>query len=188
MIAATLSSMANHPAPPLSIDESNLEALRALVRARTTEQRLAQRARIVLHAAEGTPNRTIAAELGVSPMTVLLWRTKYARDGLAGLVDEPRPGRPPTYSREARDRVIALTLEPPPAGTTHWSVRRLAHRVGMSETTVWRIWRSAGLKPHRTETFKWSTDPDLVPKVRDVVGLYLAPPERAIVLSVDEKT
>jgi len=84
--------------------------------------------------------------------------------------------------------VIALTLEPPPAGTTHWSVRRLAHRVGMSETTVWRIWRSAGLKPHRTETFTWSTDPDLVPKVRDVVGLYLAPPERAIVLSLDEKT
>jgi hypothetical protein len=84
--------------------------------------------------------------------------------------------------------VIALTLEPPPAGTTHWSVRRLAHRVGMSETTVWRIWRSAGLKPHRTETFTWSTDPDLVPKVRDVVGLYLVPPERAIVLSLDEKT
>ena len=188
MIAATLSGMANHPAPPLSIDESDLVALRALVRARTTEQRLAQRARIVLRAAEGTPNRTIAAELSVSPMTVLLWRTKYERDGLPGLVDEPRPGRPPTYSREARDRVIALTLEPPPAGTTHWSVRRLAHRVGMSETTVWRIWRSAGLKPHRTETFKWSTDPDLVPKVRDVVGLYLAPPERAIVLSVDEKT
>ena len=188
MSAATLWAMANHAAPPLSIDQSDLEALRALVRAGTSEQRLAQRARIVLRAAEGTPNRTIAAELGVSPMTVLLWRTKFERDGLAGLVDEPRAGRPPTYSREARDRVIALTLEPPPAGTTHWSVRRLANRVSMSETTVWRIWRSAGLKPHRTETFKWSTDPDLVPKVRDVVGLYLAPPERAIVLSVDEKT
>jgi FixJ family two-component response regulator len=101
MIAATLWCMANHPAPPLSIDQSDLEALRALVRARTTEQRLAQRARIVRRAAEGTPNRTIATELSVSPMTVLLWRTKFERDGLTGLVDEPRPGRPPTYSREA---------------------------------------------------------------------------------------
>ena len=110
------------------------------------------------------------------------------RAGLAGLADERRPGRPPTYSRDDRDRAIALTLEPPPDGVTHWSVRRLAKRLAMSETTVWRIWRSANLEPHRTETFKFSTDPDLVAKVRDVVGLYLAPPERAIVLSVDEKT
>lgn len=94
MIAATMADMANHPAPPLSVSESDLEVLRALVRARTTEQRLVQRARIVLHAAQGTPNRTIAAAVGVAPMTVLLWRTKYARDGLAGLADEPRPGRP----------------------------------------------------------------------------------------------
>jgi transposase len=180
--------MANHPASPLSVEESDLEILRTLARAGTTEQRLAQRARIVLRAAAGTPNRTIAAELGVSPMTVLLWRARFEREGLAGLADEPRPGRPPLYSRADRDRVIALTLQPPPAGTTHWSVRRLAERLAMSETTVWRIWRSAGLKPHRTETFKFSTDPDLEPKVRDVVGLYLAPPERAIVLSVDEKT
>ncbi len=180
--------MANHPAPPLSVSESDLEVLRALVRARTTEQRLVQRARIVLHAAQGTPNRTIATEVGVAPMTVLLWRSKYAQDGLAGLADEPRPGRPPTYSREDRDRVIALTLEPPSDGTTHWSARRLGERLAMSETTVWRIWQSVGLKPHRTETFKFSTDPDLVAKVRDVVGLYLSPPDRAIVLSVDEKT
>ena len=188
MTAATMTSMANHPAPPLSVSESDLEVLRALVRARTTEQRLVQRARIVLRAAEGTPNRTIAAEVGVAPMTVLLWRDRYARAGLAGLVDEPRPGRPPTYAREDRDRVIALTLAPPRDGTTHWSARRVGEQLGMSETTVWRIWQSAGLKPHRTETFKFSTDPDLVAKVRDVVGLYLSPPERAIVLSVDEKT
>ncbi len=188
MIAATMLSMANHPAPPLAVKESDLEVLRALVRARTTEQRLVQRARIVLHAAQGTPNRTIAAAVGVAPMTVLLWRTKYARDGLAGLADEPRPGRPPTYSREDRDRVIAMTLEPPSDGTTHWSAQRLGKRLGMSETTVWRIWQSVGLKPHRTETFKFSTDPELEAKIRDVVGLYLAPPERAIVLSVDEKT
>jgi transposase len=187
-IAATLAGMANHPAPPLSVDESDLEILRALVRARTTEQRLVQRARIVLRAAEGRPNRQIADEVGVAPMTVLLWRDRYARAGLAGLADEPRPGRPPTYSREDRDRVIALTLEPPSDGTTHWSARRLGERLGMSETTVWRIWQTVGLKPHRTETFKFSTDPQLEAKVRDVVGLYLDPPERAIVLSVDEKT
>jgi transposase len=183
-----MSDMANHPAPPLPVDESDLEVLRALVRVRTTEQRLVQRARIVLRAAEGTPNRTIAAEVGVAPMTVLLWRERYARAGLAGLADEPRPGRPPTYSREDRDRVIALTLEPPSDGTTRWSARRLGERLGMSETTVWRIWQSVGLKPQRVETFQFSTGPDLVAKVRDVVGLYLAPPERAIVLSLDEKT
>jgi transposase len=187
-IAATILDMANHPAPPLSIDESDLEILRALVRARTTEQRLVQRARIVLSAAEGKPNRRIAAELGVAPMTVLLWRGRYQSAGLAGLADEARPGRPPTYGRDERDRVIALTLEGPSDGTTHWSARRLADRVAMSETTVWRIWQTVGLKPHRTETFKFSTDPELEAKVRDVVGLYLAPPERAIVLSVDEKT
>jgi transposase len=183
-----MADMANHPAAPLPVNESDLEILRARVRARTTEQRSVQRARIVLRAAEGVPNRRIAAEVGVAPMTVLLWRAKYARAGLAGLADEPRPGRPPTYSRADRDRVIALTLEPPTDGTTHWSARRLGERLGMSETTVWRIWQSVGLKPHRTETFKFSTDPQLEAKVRDVVGLYLAPPERAIVLSLDEKT
>jgi transposase len=187
-IAATIRDMANHPALPLSVSEPDLETLRALVRARTTEQRLVQRARIVLRAAEGMPNRRIASELSVAPMTVLLWRERYARAGLAGLADEARPGRPPTYGREERDRVIALTLEPPSDGTTHWSARRLANRVAMSETTVWRIWQTVGLKPHRTETFKFSTDPALEAKVRDVVGLYLAPPERAIVLSLDEKT
>ena len=188
MIAATMADMANHPASPLPVKESDLEILRARVRARTTEQRSVQRARIVLRAAEGVPNRRIAAEVGVAPMTVLLWRAKYAQAGLAGLADEPRPGRPPTYSRADRDRVIALTLEPPTDGTTHWSAHRLGQRLGMSATTVWRIWQSVGLKPHRTETFKFSTDPQLEAKVRDVVGLYLAPPERAIVLSLDEKT
>ena len=187
-IAATILDMANHPAPPLPVNESDLEILRSLVRAGTTEQRLVQRARIVLRAAEGTPNRRIAAEVGVAPMTVLLWRERYERAGLAGLADEARPGRPPTYGRDERDRVIALTLEPPSDGTTHWSARRLADRVTMSETTVWRIWQTVGLKPHRTETFKFSTDPQLEAKIRDVVGLYLAPPERAIVLSLDEKT
>ncbi len=133
-------------------------------------------------------NEHIAAELHVSPTTVKLWRRRYGASGLAGLADGHRSGRPARYTREDRDRVIALTLEPPPDGVTHWSVRRLAARLTMSETTVWRIWREAGVKPHRTETFKFSTDPELQAKVRDVVGLYLDPPDGAIVLSIDEKT
>ncbi len=180
--------MAHPPAPQLVVSPSERTALDHLVRARTTEQRFVQRARIVVRAAEGVANKRIAAELGVTLMTVLLWRRRFEADRLAGLRDAPRPGRPPTYSREERDRVIALTLEPPPDGTTHWSARRIARRVGMSITTVQRIWAEAGLKPHRVETFKFSTDPQLEAKVRDVVGLYLDPPERAIVLSVDEKT
>jgi len=180
--------MPNHPALPLLITDVERAELGTLTRAGTTEQRIATRARIVLHAADGLANERIAAELGVSKMTVLLWRNRFEQERLAGLRDAPRPGREPVYDRAARDRVIALTLSEPPAGMTHWSTRRLAREVAMSETTVWRIWHSANLKPHRTETFKYSRDPDLVAKVRDVVGLYLAPPERAIVLSVDEKT
>src|SRR6266545_2051264 len=188
MIAATLPDMSNRPAPPLLINASERETLRSLARAGRTEQRIATRARIVLGAAEGRANRAIADELRVSPMTVLLWRGRFRTERLAGLRDAPRPGREPTYDRAERDRVIALTLEPPPDGTTHWSARRMAARTGISITTIQRIWAEASLKPHRVETFKWSTDPDLVTKVHDVVGLYLAPPERAIVLSVDEKT
>jgi hypothetical protein len=146
------------------------------------------RARIVLAAADGTASERIAAELGVHRMTVLLWRGRFERERLAGLDDAHRPGREPTHDRAARDRVIALPLEPPPEGVTHWSARRMAARTGISITTIQRIWAEANLRPHRVETFRWNTDPDLVAKVRDVVGLYLAPPERAIVLSIDEKT
>jgi transposase len=180
--------MPNHPAPPLTISESERASLQALLRAGTTEQRLVMRARIVLAAADGTANERIAAQMGVNRMTVLLWRARFGRDRLAGLADAPRPGREPTYDRAARDRVIALTLEPPPEGVTHWSARAMAARTGISVTTIQRIWAEANLKPHRVETFKFSTDPDLVTKVRDVVGLYLAPPEKAVVLSLDEKT
>jgi transposase len=187
-MAATLGVMPNHPAAPLVIDESEREALGGLVRARTTEQRTAMRARVVLAAADGMANERIAAEVGVHKMTVLLWRGRFARERLPGLHDAPRPGRAPTYGRAERDRVIALTLELPPDGTTHWSARRMALRTGISTTTVQRIWAEAGLKPHRVETFKFSTDPALEAKVADVVGLYLDPPDGAIVLSVDEKT
>ena len=187
-VAATIPGMPNRPAAPLVITDSEAEALRVLIRAGTTEQRTVTRARIVLRAAIGAANEAIADELSISPTTVLLWRRRFEAERLAGLGDAARSGRPLVYERETRDRVIAETLSPPPEGTTHWSARRLAERTGISITTIQRIWAEAQLKPHRTETFKFSTDPELVAKVHDVVGLYLNPPERAIVLSVDEKT
>jgi transposase len=179
--------MANHPAPPLAVSETEAQALRAMARAGTTEQRTALRAKIILRAAEGIANVAIAQELGISVPTVGLWRTRFNERGLAGLADGQRTGRPATYGREIRERVLATTLTPP-EGATHWSTRRLAKAVGVSPNTILRIWREGRLKPHRSETFKFSHDPELVAKVTDVVGLYLAPPERAIVLSVDEKT
>src|SRR3990172_1231153 len=179
--------MANHPAPPLAVSESEAETLRAMARAGTTEQRTALRAKIILQAAEGVANVAIADELGISVPTVRLWRTRFKERGLAGLADGPKTGRPAIHGREIRERVLATTLTPP-EGATHWSTRRLAKAVGVSPNTILRIWREGRLKPHRTETFKFSRDPELVAKVTDVVGLYLVPPERGIVLSVDEKT
>jgi len=172
----------------LVVDESDLAALQAIARAPTSEQRAATRARIVLRSAEGSSIEGIAAELGVAIMTVKLWRRRYAEAGLDGLTDAPRPGHLPTYTREDRDRVMTMAMGPPPEGMTHWSVREVAKRTGMSPATVHRLFGERGLQPHRTETFKFSTDPALEAKVRDVVGLYLDPPDGAIVLSVDEKT
>ena len=185
---ATIRVMAHPPAPPMIVDEAGRAVLQGVVRAATSEQRAVTRARIVLRSADGAPIERIAAELGVAIMTVKLWRQRYAEAGLAGLTDAPRPGHPPTYTREDRDRLVALTMGPPPEGTTHWSVRAMARRTGMSPSTVHRIWKELGYKPHLTETFKFSTDPALEAKIRDVVGLYLDPPEGAIVLSLDEKT
>jgi transposase len=172
----------------LSVPEADQTVLRAIVRAPTSEQRRVMRARIVLRAADGVANQHVARELGVALMTVKLWRRRYSEAGIAGLADAPRPGHPPTYGREERDRVMALAMGPPPEGTSHWSVRHMATETGMSPSTVHRLFRERGLQPHRTETFKWSTDPALEAKIRDVVGLYLDPPEGAIVLSLDEKT
>jgi transposase len=183
-----VADMAAHPAAPLAVSESEAEALRAMTRAGTTEQRMAMRARIVLRAAEGAANVQVADELDVSIPTVLLWRRRFKERGLEGLADAPHPGRPRTYGRDVRERILAETLSPPEGGATHWSTRRLAKRVGVSAATVGRVWQEGRLKPHRTETFKYSRDPELVAKVTDVVGLYLQPPARAIVLSVDEKT
>jgi len=185
---ATIPGMAHPPAPALVVSESDRRLLQAVLRAATSEQRAVMRARIVLRCADGGSIQRIADELGVAIMTVRLWRSRYAEAGIGGLGDAPRPGHPPTWTREDRDRVQALAMGPPPDGQTHWSVRELAKRTGMSPTTVHRVWRERGLQPHRTETFKFSTDPALEAKVRDVVGLYLDPPDGAIVLSVDEKT
>jgi transposase/DNA-binding CsgD family transcriptional regulator len=157
------------------------------VRSSSVRAGLARRARIVLLAAQGMSNSAIAEKVGVSRPTVIGWRERYERAGLAGLVDEPRSGRPRVVDH--RD-VVAATLAPPPSklGVTHWSSRLLAARLGISNGTVAKAWREYGVQPWRAETFKFSTDPQLVAKVTDVVGLYLAPPENAVVLCVDEKS
>ncbi|MEX2047821.1 MAG: IS630 family transposase [Chloroflexota bacterium] len=159
----------------------------ALRRARTVERGLGERAEIVLAAAAGESSAAIARRLRCSQPTVMLWRRRFAERGIAGLRDAERPGRPPTYDERFRQDLIAKSLEKPRAAT-HWSTRRLARELGVSAMTVQRIWKKERLKPHRSETFKFSRDPDLVRKVCDVVGLYLHPPEGALVLSVDEKT
>lgn len=179
--------MAAHPAPRLAVSDAEAATLRAMTRAGTTEQRTAMRARIVLLAAEGAAHVEIAEEVGVSVPTVLLWRRRFKEQGLAGLADAPHPGRPRTYGRDVQERILATTLTKP-EGRTHWSRARLAKEVGVSASTVGRVWAEDRLRPRRAETFKFSSDPELVAKVTDVVGLYLDPPERAIVLSVDETT
>ena len=154
----------------------------------TTQQRLATRARIVLAAAEGAANSAIAADLRVTLPTVRKWRLRFAESRLGGLADEQRPGAPRSITDVQVERAVTRTLESKPENATHWSTRGLAGELGLSQTAVSRIWRSFGLKPHLRETFELSTDPFFVEKVRDVVGLYMAPPERAIVLCVDEKS
>ena len=139
-------------------------------------------------AAEGRSSTEIAAELGCNATTVGKWRGRFARRGLDGLHDEPRPGKPRSISDEDVERVIVKTLEEQPANATHWSTRSMAAATGMSQSAVSRIWRAFGLKPHQTETFKLSPDPQFIDKVRDIVGLYLNPPEAAVVLCVDEKS
>jgi transposase len=174
-------------AAPLGLREGDREKLTALLRSSSVRAGLAQRTRIVLLAADGTTNVEIARLVGVSLPTVALWRRRYVTGGLAGLDDQPRSGRPRTVDHRA---VVAATLTPPPKklGVTHWSSRLLADRLGIANSTVARAWRDYGIQPWRSETFKFSTDPELVAKVTDVVGLYLAPPENAVVLCVDEKS
>jgi transposase len=181
--------MARGPkAVALDLSPTDRAALEALMRRRTVGQGVAQRARIVLACAEpGSTNMGVARRLGVSRPSVMTWRRRFAEHGLAGLSDAPRSGAPRQVGDEEIERLIALTLETQPEGATHWSTRTMAKRAGMSQTMVSRVWRAFGLQPHRSETFKLSCDPAFVDKVRDVVGLYMAPPDRALVLCVDEK-
>jgi transposase len=172
---------------PLVLSEDERRTLENWVRRRSTAQGLALRARIVLACADGGSNTAVAARLGVNFKTVSRWRARFLRDRLDGLTDDPRPGVPRTITDAQAEEVVVRTLEEVPEGGTHWSKRELARRTGISPTSVHRIWRSFGLQPWRTETFKISPDPLLTGKIRDVVGLYLAPPANAAVFAVDEK-
>jgi len=169
----------------LGLREGDRDELVRLTRSSSVRAGLAQRARIVLLAADGVSNTAIAEKVGVTRATVIGWRCRYERSGITGLLDKKRSGRPRNVDHRA---VVAATLKPPPKklGVTHWSSRLLAERLGIGNATVARAWRDYGVQPWRAQTFKFSTDPELVAKVTDVVGLYLAPPENAIVLSIDE--
>lgn len=180
--------MAGRYLPALEISEAERGELTSLASRRTTAQALALRARIVLRCAEGAQNKDVAAHLGVCENTVGKWRRRFAEYRLDGLRDEPRSGTPRTLDDERIEAVIVRTLESLPPDATHWSSRSMAKASGVSISSVQRIWRAFGLQPHRLETFKLSTDPDFVAKVRDVVGLYVSPPEHALVLCVDEKS
>lgn len=177
------------PKAELVLTDAERAALERYARRAKVEQRLALRARIVLACAvDGALNGEVARTLGVSQDTVGKWRARFVTDRLDGLFDEPRPGAPRTVTDEQVEAVVVKTLESKPKGATHWSTRGMAGNVGLGRTTIGRIWNTFGLQPHRTETFVLSKDPLLVEKIRDVVGLYLNPPDRAVVLCVDEKS
>lgn len=176
------------PMAELILSDDERQTLKAWASRPKSTQRLAARARIVLACAEGRDNKAVAAKLGVCSATVGTWRRRFVERRLEGLADEPRPGAPRTISDADVERVVTKTLETKPEAATHWSTRGMAQAEGLSQSSVGRIWRAFGLKPHRTESFKLSTDPYFAEKVRDVVGLYMSPPERAIVLCVDEKS
>ncbi|MCP5233469.1 MAG: IS630 family transposase [Zoogloeaceae bacterium] len=176
------------PKAEIVLNESEREQLEAWMRRRKTAQALALRSRIILECATGVDSKVIAQRLSVSQQMVSKWRNRFAANRLDGLLDAPRSGAPRTIDDARVDAVIARTLETVPKNATHWSTRSMAREMGLSQTAVSRIWRAFGLQPHRQETFKLSTDPLFVDKVRDIVGLYLDPPLKAMVLCVDEKS
>jgi transposase len=176
-------------APTITLSEEDRRTLESWSRGRSTQARLVQRARIVLMAADGVENIDIAREVGTDRQTVGRWRSRFAKEGIDGIrKDRPRGGRTPTKRRSMAEKVIRKTTQEKPADATHWSTRTLAAELGIDHTMVHRVWRDAGLKPHLSRTFKLSNDPEFIEKVVDVVGLYLNPPERALVLSADEKS
>jgi transposase len=176
------------PTKPLNVTREEREKLTMLSRRRKTGQGLAMRARIVLCCDDGLSNDEVSKRLGITGATVSKWRERFRVRRLEGLLDESRPGAPRSITDSQVERVVTKTLESMPANSTHWSTRLMAEKTGLSQTAIVRIWRAFGLQPHRVENFKFSKDPQFVEKVRDIVGLYLNPPNRAIVLCVDEKS
>ncbi len=176
------------PTPPVILTVDERETLEQWARRPKTAQALAQRARIVLACATEHTNGDIALAAGVTRQTVGRWRARFAQKRLQGLLDEPRPGAPRKILDAEVERVVRLTLESMPRDATHWSTRAMAKRCGLSQTAISRIWRAFALQPHRVKTFKLSKDPLFIDKVRDIVGLYLDPPDKALVLCVDEKS
>ena len=184
--------MATHRGRPkkreLVVSEQQQLELEGLTKQSRSSRSIAFRAKIVLECGAGLSNAAVAAKLRTTGFTVGFWRNRFIAEGIAGLGDEPRPGAPREIGDEKIEQVVRLTLEQKPKGATHWSSRMLAARTGLSQSTVSRVWRAFGLKPHRTESFQLSSDPLLVEKVRDIVGLYMEPPHHALVLCVDEKS
>src|SRR5680860_349989 len=176
------------PKAELVLTEEERAQLVRWSRRATSSQALALRSRIVLACADGLDNKAVAARLGCAAATVGKWRARFVEDRLDGLVDEPRPGRPPVVTADQVEDVVVATLESTPGNATHWSRAKMAQRTGLSKSTIGRIWRAFELKPHRADGFKLSNDPLFVEKVYDIVGLYLNPPDAAVVLSVDEKS
>src|SRR5437867_11495486 len=176
------------PIPALTLSSGEREALERWSRRPKTAQALAQRARIVLACAARMTNADVSAQVRVTRQTVGRWRARFLKKRLDGLLDEPRPGAPRKITDAHVERVITMTLESTPREATHWSTRSMAKSCGLSQTAVSRIWRAFALQPHRSETFKLSKDPLFIEKVRDIVGLYLNPPDKALVLCADEKS
>jgi transposase len=176
------------PTKPLNVTPQEKEKLSMLARRPKSAQAIAMRARIVLGCHDGLSNGEVAKRLRITGATVCKWRERFRVERLEGLLDEPRLGAPRSISDARVEEVITKTLESMPANSTHWSTRLMARTTGLSQTAIVRIWRAFGLQPHRVENFKFSKDPQFVEKVRDIVGLYLNPPDRAIVLCVDEKS
>nr|MDQ3642012.1 IS630 family transposase [Actinomycetota bacterium] len=172
----------------VTLSDEERAVLERWARRPKSSQALALRCRIVLAAADGEASKDIAARLGCNASTVGRWRGRFARQGLDGLHDEPRPGQPRKITDSDVEAVIVKTLEEQPVNATHWSTRSMAAATGLNQTAISRIWRAFGLKPHQTESFKLSPDPQFIDKVRDIVGLYLNPPDAAVVLCVDEKS
>jgi len=181
-------SRTGRPKAALVLTKDERSELARLMKRVHVNRQLAFRARLIMACADGTPNIAVARRYRTTNSTVGKWRTRFIASRLDGLYDEPRVGAPRTISDEAVEAVIVQTLETKPAGETHWSTRSMAAKAGMSHTMIGRIWRTFGLKPHLSESFKLSPDPQLVDKVRDVVGLYMNPPDHAVVLAVDEKS